>query len=125
MVLLEVCVDSVRSAVQAEKGGAARVELCSALVEGGLTPSYGLVQRVREAVSIGLHVLVRPRSGDFLYSEEEWEVMLRDVQILKDLGVDGVVIGALKEDGGVDVARMREARILYPPSLFPFLPQII
>ncbi|TDI37294.1 MAG: copper homeostasis protein CutC [Acidobacteria bacterium] len=107
-MLIEACVDSVQSAIAAEKGGAARVELCTALLEGGLTPSAGAIARARAKISIGLHVIIRPRGGDFLYEEPEHEVMLEDIATAKSLGVDGVVIGALAADATVDVARTRE-----------------
>jgi len=104
-VLLEVCADSVESAVAAERGGAQRVELCSALLEGGLTPSSGLIATVRRRIGIGLHVLIRPRGGDFCYSPAEFEVMLLDVASCKSLGVDGVVLGLLVPDGSLDLPR--------------------
>ncbi len=107
-MILEVCVDSVESAVAAEKGGAARVELCCALLEGGLTPSAGAVALARKSLRIGLNVIIRPRGGDFLYSGAEHEVMLRDIDTAKELGADGVVIGVLTASGDVDVAPTRE-----------------
>lgn len=107
-VLIEVCVDSVASAVAAQRGGAARVELCSSLLEGGITPSGGLIESVRGKISIGLQVIVRPRGGDFCYSEEEIEVMSRDIATAKDLGADGVVLGALDPDGNVEVSVTRQ-----------------
>lgn len=107
-VLIEVCVDSAASAVAAERGGAARVELCSNLLEGGVTPSAGLIAAVRNRISIGLQVIVRPRGGDFLYDEDEVEIMKRDIEICKGLDADGVVLGLLDCDGHVDVARTRE-----------------
>lgn len=104
-VLIEVCVDSVASAVAAERGGAARVELCSDLLEGGVTPSSGLTEMVRAKISIGLQLIVRPRAGDFCYTEEEFEVMQRDITAAKNLGADGVVLGILDAEGHVDIAR--------------------
>jgi copper homeostasis protein len=94
-VLIEVCVDSVASAVAAECGGAVRVELCSNLPEGGVTPSAGLIEAVRARISIGLHLIIRPRPGDFCYAEEEIEVMRRDIAAAKNLRADGVVFGIL------------------------------
>jgi copper homeostasis protein len=107
-MLIEVCVDSVESAVAAEKGGAKRVELCCALLEGGLTPSAGAIALAREKIAIGLNVIIRPRGGDFLYTNDEHEAMLRDIETAKSLGADGVVIGVLTADAEVDVVRTRE-----------------
>ncbi len=107
-VLIEVCIDSVASAVAAERGGASRVELCSDLLEGGVTPSVGLIESVRERISIGLQVIIRPRPGDFCYSEEETEIMRRDIEYAKNSGADGVVLGILDPAGNVDVLRTRE-----------------
>jgi copper homeostasis protein len=101
-VLVEACVDSVVSARHAAAAGAGRLELCANLVEGGVTPSLGMIARVRERVSIPLHVLIRPRGGDFLYDEDEVAVMLRDIADCRAMGVDGVVLGALSAGGAVD-----------------------
>lgn len=105
---IEICTNSVTSSIEAEKGGAYRVELCAGIPEGGTTPSYGEIVVAREMLSIKLNIIVRPRGGDFLYSEVEHQTMLRDIEIAKQLGVDGVVIGCLTADGEVDMPRNKE-----------------
>ncbi|MXQ92692.1 hypothetical protein E5288_WYG004351 [Bos mutus] len=100
--LMEVCVDSVESAVNAERGGAGRIELCSGLLEGGTTPSMGVLQVVKQYVQIPVFVMIRPRGGDFLYSDREVEVMKADIRLAKLYGADGLVFGALTEDGHID-----------------------
>jgi len=100
--IVEIAANSLDSALAAEQGGADRIELCAALELGGLTPSAGLIAQVRERVRIPVYVLIRPRAGDFVYSESELGTMLRDVAQCAALGCDGVVIGALDENGAVD-----------------------
>ncbi|XP_041735064.1 copper homeostasis protein cutC homolog isoform X1 [Coregonus clupeaformis] len=100
--LMEVCVDSVESAINAEGGGAGRLELCSSLLEGGITPSIGLLQVVKQYVRIPVYTMIRPRGGDFLYSDWEVEVMRKDIELVKSHGADGLVLGALTEDGRID-----------------------
>jgi copper homeostasis protein len=104
-MLLEVCLAGVESAVAAQAGGAGRVELCQNLAAGGTTPSYGTMALVRERLTIPVHVMIRPRGGDFYYADLEFEVMLRDVAAAKALAVDGVVLGVLTADKEIDVAR--------------------
>ncbi len=105
---LEICANSVDSCMEAQKGGAYRVELCAGIPEGGTTPSYGDTALARGLLDIKLHVIIRPRGGDFLYSDLEHRIMLKDIEIARELGVDGVVIGCLTADGEVDMDRNRE-----------------
>jgi copper homeostasis protein len=105
---LEICIDSVASAIAAEQGGAQRVELCDYLAGGGTTPSAGMIGIVRKNIDIGLHILIRPRRGDFLYSDLEFDIMKRDIQVCRELGADGVVIGALTREGTIDIRRTLE-----------------
>lgn len=107
-MILEVCVDSVESAVNAEAGGADRLELCSDLIVGGITPSLALYERIREKVEIPIHVLLRPRFGDFLYSEEEMEVLIRQAKMFAEAGADNLVIGCLTADGRLDLEAMKK-----------------
>ena len=105
---IEICANSVASCIEAQKGGAYRVELCAAIPEGGTTPSYGDMVLARELLSIKLNVIIRPRSGDFLYSDLEQRIMLKDIEIAQKIGVDGIVIGSLTPQGDVDMVRNRE-----------------
>ncbi|MDB5127169.1 copper homeostasis protein CutC [Mucilaginibacter sp.] len=107
-VILEVCANSVTSAIAAQDGGAARVELCENLAEGGTTPSYGQLILARKLLHIKLYVLIRPRRGDFLYTDLEFEVMQADIRNCIEAGCDGVVIGMLKPDGSIDKERCTE-----------------
>ncbi|MEJ1098264.1 MULTISPECIES: copper homeostasis protein CutC [unclassified Pseudoxanthomonas] len=106
--VLEIAANSLASALAAQEGGASRIELCSALELGGLTPSPGQVALVRDKLSIPVYVLIRPRAGDFAYAEEEHATMLADIAHCAAAGCDGVVVGALTADGDVDVTRCRE-----------------
>ena len=102
MIKTEICINSPESAVAAQQGGADRVELCANLLEGGTTPSLGAVKLARERIEIGLHVIIRPRGGDFLFNEFEVETMKEDIVAIKACGADGVVIGSLLPDGTID-----------------------
>ena len=106
-MILEIAANSVASALAAQEGGAGRVELCTALELGGLTPSHAQIALARERLRIPLYVLIRPRAGDFLYGELECETMLRDIESCASLGCDGVVLGVLDAEGRVDTARCR------------------
>ncbi len=109
---LECCVDSVESAVIAAENGATRLELCSSLITGGLTPSLALFREVRRRVSIPIHVLLRPRFGDFLYSEGEFAVLREEVRLFCSEGANGLVFGLLTPDGALDEPRMAELMAL-------------
>lgn len=117
---LEVIIDSVESAIEAEKGGADRLELCANLVEGGTTPSKGTVKKCIESVTTPINVMIRPRGGDFLYSEHELEIMKEDIAMAKALNANGVVIGLLNEDGGVDVENTKKLVALAQPMEVTF-----
>ncbi len=114
-ITFEICVDSVEGALAAQTGGAQRVELCDNLLEGGTTPSSGAIALTRQHLQIGLQVIIRPRGGDFCYSEIEFAVMRYDVETAKQLGADGVVIGLLNPDGTVDKVRTAELIALARP----------
>lgn len=120
-IVSEICIDSVHGVLAAKEAGADRVELCSALLEGGLTPSYGMVKRAL-AVSgdISVQVIIRPRAGDFLYTDDEFFAMKEDIIALKSLGVDGFVFGLLDADGDVDAARIAELIDLSRPATVTF-----
>lgn len=104
-MLVEVCANSLESAMNAEKAGADRIELCSELAVGGVTPSHGLIKMVVQHVSIPVHVLIRPRSGDFTYSEPEFDSMIWDIDICRELGVAGIVSGILQKNFELDEVR--------------------
>jgi len=104
-MILEVCIDSVESALAAQEGGADRVELCADLDHGGTTPSADMIAAVRRRLSIAAVVMIRPRPGDFLYTESEFEAMKEDIRRAKKLGVNGVVLGLLTEAGRIDTER--------------------
>ena len=104
---IEVCANSVESALNAQNAGADRVELCAGMPEGGTTPSIGQIMMARELLTrTKLHVIIRPRGGDFLYTDLEVQTMIKDIQAAKELQVDGIVIGCLTANGDVDVKQM-------------------
>ena len=107
-ILIEICVDSIESALAAEKGGAHRVELCDNLMAGGTTPSMGMLQVLRKHLIIDINFIVRPRSGDFVYSDFEFQIMKKDIEMAKQYGVNGIVVGILKANGEIDLERMKE-----------------
>jgi len=117
---LEICVDGIESAINAQAAGADRVELCDNLIEGGTTPSFGMIISARVNLSIGLHVIIRPRGGDFLYSDAEFDIMRRDIEMCGEAGVDGVVIGILRANGSIDTARTSKLTELAQPMTVTF-----
>jgi copper homeostasis protein len=113
--LLEICVETVDAALAAERGGADRIELCENLRVGGVTPSAQLMRQVRSEIRIPVFAMIRPRGGDFLYSDSEFGEMIRGIGGAKQLGMDGVVLGLLAADGRVDIERTRELVELAKP----------
>jgi copper homeostasis protein len=108
MITLEIVASTVQSCINAEKGGAKRIELCSALKTAGVTPSAGLIRAVKAHVSIPVYVMIRPREGDFIYSNSEVEVMKRDIEISLECGADGLVFGVLNDNNQVDSKLLRD-----------------
>jgi copper homeostasis protein len=119
-VLLEICAYSLESAITAQAGGADRIELCASPSEGGTTPSAGSIELARQHLKIALHVLIRPRGGDFLYTAREFAAMKQDIRLCQQLGVDGVAVGVLLPDGRVDRERSRELAELARPMSVTF-----
>ena len=117
---IEACVNSVESAIEAEAGGACRVELCDNLFDGGTTPSLGAIEAAKRELGIELSVMVRPRGGDFLYSDLEFDIMRADVAAARAAGADGVVFGLLRADGSVDVEQTRQLVDLAGPMSTTF-----
>lgn len=117
---VEVCTFSLESCVNAQTAGANRVELCAAMYDGGTTPSAGLIRLARELLSIELYVMIRPRGGDFLYSQQEFDLMKEEIRLVKESSADGVVLGILKADGTVDAERTRELVELAAPLKVTF-----
>jgi len=119
-MIYEICVDSVAGVRAAKEAGAHRVELCAALLEGGLTPSRGMIRQARKIDGIGLNVMIRPRGGDFLFDDDEMATMRSDIETAKTEGADGVVIGLLTPEGEIDVLRTRELTSLARPLSVTF-----
>lgn len=117
---LEICANSYQSAVNAEKAGADRIELCSELVVGGITPSYGSLKLVLSEISIPVFVLIRPRGGNFVYSDAEFEIMKNDIRLCKELGCAGIVSGILNPDNSIDTVRTKDLVELSKPMEFTF-----
>jgi copper homeostasis protein len=105
---IEVVVYNIESALEAQRGGADRIELCDNPGEGGTTPSFGVIEQVRKNLNIEVYVMIRPRGGDFSYIDQEVEAMMRDIDICKELKIDGVVFGILNEEGRIDLQRCKK-----------------
>jgi copper homeostasis protein len=119
-MILEICANSYQSAVNANIAGAHRIELCSEISVGGTTPSYGLLKKVMTDIDIPVHVLIRPRSGNFTYSGKEFYIMKENIRLCKDLGCAGIVAGVLHEDNTIDIKRTSELIELSKPMSFTF-----
>lgn len=119
-MLLEICATSIQSAVNAQQAGAHRIELCSELAVGGITPSYGLIEQVLKSVNIPVFVLIRPRSGNFTYTDAEFEVMKSDIEQYKKMGIHGIVSGVLQKNNTIDIERTQELIALSKPLSFTF-----
>ncbi len=119
-MIVEICANSVQSAINAEKGGADRIELCQNLNEGGTTPSYAAIKYCVENLSLKTMVLIRPRPGDFCYNDAEYEAIKQDVLICKELGVHGVVVGFLDKNLDIDIKRTAEIVKLARPMEVTF-----
>ena len=106
-MILEVCAFNIQSAIIAEKVGAARVELCDNPVEGGTTPSYGVIKQTRDKISMELYPIIRPRAGSYFYDEDEFAIMRKDIVTCKELGCDGISVGIQNKDGTIDIERLK------------------
>ncbi len=120
IVTVEAAVDTFAGALASQAEGAHRIELCGPLHDGGTTPSAGLIARCSEKLLLSVHVLIRPRAGDFVYTDDEIEIMSKDIAVAKEFGVDGVVIGALTADGEIDAGRMSELITMASPMRVGF-----
>lgn len=114
-ITLEVCSFSFQGCLNAEKGGGDRIELCSNPLEGGTTPSYGLIKKVREKTNLKLYPIIRPRGGDFYYSDDEFQIMVDDIKTCKEVGCDGIATGIQQANGNIDVDKMKRiVDLAYP-----------
>ena len=120
LIKIEVCAFSLESCLTAEKGGANRIELCGSMYEGGTTPSAGLIQIAKQRVSIEIHAMIRPRGGDFCYSDDEISVIQADIRIAKELGCEGIVLGILQPDGQVNITQTKALVALAKPMQVTF-----
>ncbi|WP_439152239.1 copper homeostasis protein CutC [Winogradskyella sp.] len=120
IMVLEICANSYQSAKNAKEAGAHRIELCQELSVGGITPSFCLLKQVTENLSIPVFVLIRPRGGNFIYSDDEFKIMKQDIQVCKDLGFQGIVSGVLSNDQAIDIKRTQELIALSRPLEFTF-----
>ncbi|MCW5516273.1 copper homeostasis protein CutC [Muriicola sp. Z0-33] len=119
-MIVEVCANSLQSALNAQLAGADRIELCSELGVGGITPSYGLLKKVKEVIRLPVHVLIRPRSGDFMYSDSEFQIMKVNILQCREMGFEGIVSGVLNSDFTIDMPRTSELRQLAGDMTFTF-----
>ena len=119
-MIIEVCAESYEYALKAEKAGADRIELCKDLHLDGLTPDYESAKRTIDSLNIPVFILIRPREGDFIYSDEEFELMKRDIIKFKEMGCKGIVSGVLNDDNSVDIERTKELVELSEPLEFTF-----
>lgn len=117
-MILEICVDSPASALAAQNGGADRIELCENLDQGGVTPSMAKIKIIRKLVEIPIFLLIRPRKGDFLYTQADFDIMLEDIRLARDHGIEGIVSGVLLPDGHID--QIRTAQLIKAAGPLPF-----
>lgn len=119
-LLFEIALERLQSVKNAKRAGAQRIELCAALSEGGITPSYGMIKHVVANTDLEVFVIIRPRGGDFLYTEDEFDIMCEDITAARELGADGIVSGALTADGEIDIAKTQKMIELSRPLPFTF-----
>jgi copper homeostasis protein len=119
-MILEICANSYQSAINAQKSGADRIEICSELSVGGVTPSYAVLKKISKEITIPIHVLIRPRSGDFYYSDDEIKIIKQDIKLCKELGFNGIVSGVLNKDNSININTTKELVELSKPLTFTF-----